>query len=201
MRRGAEYNAMHSKTNILVFNLTQSLQAKVLKVPQVISRQLVRASYPTLHLYSIILFLCVTSYLNRTISKIFALWDVMQRKFLVSHRRFRKTNRSQFKVLRSPRIRFSWTALPLNMGKIGCSETSVANYQPPLRDIPEERRSHSCFFSYIATNLQIRISLSLKICDSSVFSFLCLEHYVSKSVLLASSGYKNMTRISLGSLY
>jgi hypothetical protein len=104
-------------------------------------------------------------------------------------------------MLRNPKIRFSWTALPLNMGTRGCPETSVADYQPPLRDIPEERRSHSFFFSYNATNLHIRLSLSLKICDSGAFSFLCLKHYVSKSVLFASSGYKNMTRISLGSLY
>ena len=59
---------------------------------------------------------------------------------------------------------------------IGCPETSMANYQPPLRNIPEERRPHSCIFSYKATNLQIRLSLSLKICGSSAFSFLCLEH-------------------------
>ena len=32
----------------------------------------------------------------------------------------------------------SLTAWPLNMGPIGCSETSVQNYHPTLRKIPKE---------------------------------------------------------------
>jgi hypothetical protein len=32
----------------------------------------------------------------------------------------------------------------LNMGPIGCPETSVNSYQSTLRDIPEERRSQEC---------------------------------------------------------
>jgi hypothetical protein len=37
----------------------------------------------------------------------------------------------------------SWTAWSLKMGQKGCPETSVYNYQPTLRIIPEERRSRS----------------------------------------------------------
>ena len=36
----------------------------------------------------------------------------------------------------------SWTARPLQMKPIGCSETSV-NYQPMLRNIPNEQKAHS----------------------------------------------------------
>jgi hypothetical protein len=36
----------------------------------------------------------------------------------------------------------SWTYWPLKMGPIGCPETSVKNYHSPLRNTPEERRSH-----------------------------------------------------------
>ena len=34
----------------------------------------------------------------------------------------------------------------LEVGPIGCPETSVRNYQPTLRNIPEERRSYICYF-------------------------------------------------------
>jgi hypothetical protein len=36
----------------------------------------------------------------------------------------------------------SWTAWPLRMGPIGCTETSVNNYKSTLPNIPEELRSH-----------------------------------------------------------
>jgi hypothetical protein len=36
----------------------------------------------------------------------------------------------------------SSTFWPLKMGPISCPETSVQNYHPTLRNIPEERRSH-----------------------------------------------------------
>jgi hypothetical protein len=36
----------------------------------------------------------------------------------------------------------SWTSWPLKMGLIGCPETSLQNYHPTLRNIPQERRSH-----------------------------------------------------------
>ena len=35
----------------------------------------------------------------------------------------------------------SWAACPLKMGPIGCSETSVYNYQSTLRHISEERKA------------------------------------------------------------
>jgi hypothetical protein len=38
---------------------------------------------------------------------------------------------------------YSWTVLPLKMGPIGCSETSVTNYQSTLGNIPEQRRSQA----------------------------------------------------------
>jgi hypothetical protein len=34
------------------------------------------------------------------------------------------------------------SACPLKMGFIVCPETSIRNYQPPLRNIPEESRAH-----------------------------------------------------------
>jgi hypothetical protein len=36
----------------------------------------------------------------------------------------------------------SWASWPLKMRPIGCPETSVANYQSTVRNIPEEWRSH-----------------------------------------------------------
>jgi hypothetical protein len=36
----------------------------------------------------------------------------------------------------------SWTARPLKMGPIGCSETSVGSYNSTLRKTPKERRPH-----------------------------------------------------------
>jgi hypothetical protein len=36
----------------------------------------------------------------------------------------------------------SWTACPLKMGLIGCSETSIRKYNPTLLVIQKERRSH-----------------------------------------------------------
>jgi len=83
-------------------------------------------------------------------------WDVTQRRLLVSHRRFGKKIGPNIKCYAVQELVFPWTALPLNMGIIGCPETSMANYQPPLRNIPEERRPHSCIFSYICWNLLIQ---------------------------------------------
>jgi hypothetical protein len=66
-------------------------------------------------------------------------WDVTQRRLVVSYWRFEKTYRSIFNGQRSA---FSWTAWSLNMGPIGCPETSATNYQSALHNSPEER-SHS----------------------------------------------------------
>jgi len=35
-----------------------------------------------------------------------------------------------------------WTAWPLDMGPMGCPETSVTNNQLTMRNIPGKRRSH-----------------------------------------------------------
>jgi hypothetical protein len=64
-------------------------------------------------------------------------WDVTQRRSAVSFRRLRTTYRSKPEG--------SWTAWSLKMRPIGCPETSVANYQPTLRKIPEQLR-----FTYAA---------------------------------------------------
>ena len=45
-------------------------------------------------------------------------------------------------------------SLPLNMGPISCSETSVKDYNSTLRNTPEERRSDSacvCVFRIVLT--------------------------------------------------
>jgi hypothetical protein len=34
---------------------------------------------------------------------------------------------------------FSWTVLPLKLGRIGCAETSATKYNSALSKIPEER--------------------------------------------------------------
>jgi hypothetical protein len=61
-----------------------------------------------------------------------------ERRPAISPRRFGTTYRSQIQGSRSPR-RTSW---PLNMGSIGCPETSVLNCHHALRNIPEELRSN-----------------------------------------------------------
>lgn len=42
-----------------------------------------------------------------------------------------------------PIFKLQATALPLQMGPTGCPETSVCNYQPAPRNIPEPRRYRS----------------------------------------------------------
>jgi hypothetical protein len=37
-------------------------------------------------------------------------------------------------------MKSKWIALPLQMGRIGCPETSITNYQSTLRKIPEQRK-------------------------------------------------------------
>jgi len=64
--------------------------------------------------------------------------DFMQRRIVVSYRRFGKTYRSQ---LQGSSI--SLTIWPLKMGPIGCPETSVKNYYLMPRKIPKERKSCS----------------------------------------------------------
>ena len=55
---------------------------------------------------------------------------------------------------------YSWTAWPLNMGPIRCSETSATNYQSSLRKIPEERR-YQDFLVFITTDTCFK---GMKIC-------------------------------------
>ena len=50
----------------------------------------------------------------------------------------------------------SLTFWPLNMGQIGCPETSATNYQWTLRNIPEELRS----YLYLGGSFKSRILLS-----------------------------------------
>jgi hypothetical protein len=40
------------------------------------------------------------------------------------------------------------------MGHMGCSETSIINYQSTLRNIPEER---TCCFVYVTSNCDLRV--------------------------------------------
>ena len=51
-------------------------------------------------------------------------------------------------------VKYSWTAWPLKMGPIDRPETSVINYLSTLRNVPEERRSHS----HRGRSLQSRIN-------------------------------------------
>jgi len=62
-------------------------------------------------------------------------WDVTQRRLIVIYRRFGQ---------------------PLNMGTIGCPETSLSHYQSTPRAIPKERRSHLDS----SRSLQLRIATS-----------------------------------------
>jgi len=41
-----------------------------------------------------------------------------------------------------PKDQAGWNAWPSRMEAIGSLETSVNNYQPTMRNIPEERRTH-----------------------------------------------------------
>ena len=70
--------------------------------------------------------------------------DVTQRTLVVIHGRFGTVYRSHFQGSSSPRRMgcSSSTARPLNTEPIGCSETSVNNYQSTPRNIPEERGCH-----------------------------------------------------------
>ena len=64
--------------------------------------------------------------------------DFVQRKIVVSYRRFGTTYRSPLQGSSS-----SLTIWPLKIGSIGCPETSVRNYYLMLRKIPKQRKSYS----------------------------------------------------------
>jgi len=66
-------------------------------------------------------------------------WDVMQRMLLVIYQRLVTTYQSHLKGSSS---HSSWTAWLLKMERIVFPEVSVNNYQPMLRNTPEEQRSH-----------------------------------------------------------
>jgi hypothetical protein len=66
-----------------------------------------------------------------------ALLGSRQRVLAIPYRRFRKTYRSHLQ--RSRPFFDSW---PLNMGPIGCPETSVRNWRHSLRNNSEERSFH-----------------------------------------------------------
>jgi hypothetical protein len=63
-------------------------------------------------------------------------WDNMQRRVVISYRRFGTIHRSYV------RGSTSWISRAMKMGPMGCHETSVRNCHCTLRIIPEERRSH-----------------------------------------------------------
>jgi hypothetical protein len=65
---------------------------------------------------------------RRRVNETFVFWGVMQCILAVN------TDVS------GQRIGSSWTALPLKMGPMGYSKTTVTNYQSRMRKIPEERR-------------------------------------------------------------
>ena len=75
---------------------------------------------------------------HRCVNESFALLGCYAALF-GSYRRFGTTDRSHLQV-------FSWTALLYRMGPMGCSETSVSNYQSAPRNIPGERRPRACGF-------------------------------------------------------
>jgi len=60
-------------------------------------------------------------------------WDVTQRRLVVSYQRFGTTYRSH--------LQGSSSQTPLKDGTNTLSR-NVGNYQPTLRNIPEERRCH-----------------------------------------------------------
>ena len=66
-------------------------------------------------------------------------WDATHRKLVVSYRRFGTTYRFHLQVSSNTR-RMAWNVWPLEMGRAGCPETSVATYAT-LCKISEERRS------------------------------------------------------------
>jgi hypothetical protein len=65
--------------------------------------------------------------------------DSTQRRLIVSYRRFGATYRLHLQQTSSVCL----AAWPLMVGRIGCSETSVRNYQSALRRIRKERRTRS----------------------------------------------------------
>ena len=67
---------------------------------------------------------------HKTPSALF--WDITQCRLVFPHRTFGTTSRPHLQTSRDPR--FSWPRF--------CPETSIRNYHPTLRNIPEEHRSH-----------------------------------------------------------
>ena len=67
-----------------------------------------------------------------------------RRMLVVRYRRFGTSYRGHLEDKEVQELSSSssctWTTLPLNMGPMGCFETSVTNYQPTLRTIREKRR-------------------------------------------------------------
>jgi hypothetical protein len=76
-------------------------------------------------------------------------WDIAQRWVVILYRRFGATYRSYLQG----------TSWPLNMGPIGCPETSVQNYHSTLRNIAEERRSRAVGFFNFSSVLKVTTEL------------------------------------------
>jgi hypothetical protein len=79
------------------------------------------------------------------------------------------------------RVKQTWAAWPLQMGPIGCLETSVTNYQSTLRNIPEEQKSH----------LHLGRSLILSIQEN-----LCIFWHLYKFNLNTIKGPQTYIRVS-----
>jgi len=73
-----------------------------------------------------------TSTAKKMISVLF--WDITQHKVVFSYRRSGTMFRSHLQWSRS---------LLLTLGPTGCSETTVCNYHPTLRNEAEEQRPHT----------------------------------------------------------
>jgi hypothetical protein len=77
------------------------------------------------------------------------------------------------------------------MGPIGCPETSVSNYQPTLRNIPEEQRSYPYFLFFASEFSSIYFLLFLvfsPFSDLLYFIFLVLFRPLSKPFLPLPQG-------------
>ena len=83
-------------------------------------------------------------------------WDITQRKLVIAYWRCGTTYRSHLQWSRS---------LLLTLGPTGCSETTVRNYHPTLRNVPEEQRSYTEIYW---ENLKVRNHLKKLEADGSL---------------------------------
>jgi len=85
-------------------------------------------------------------------------WVIAQRAVVIPYRRFGTTYRSHLQGSRildfygcfGTTYRSHLQVVPMNMGPIGCPETSVRNYLCSLRNSPEERSSQKAVLATFA---------------------------------------------------